>query len=201
MSELSASAPLPKSHDNRLGPGCVILVVGPSGAGKDTLLAKAKIQLSDCPDFSFPKRLVTRECNPDLEDHVSITLAQFEQKERAGDFALSWRAHGNGYIIPREINQSVVSGRTVVFNASRSALSRALELYEKVGVVQVTVPSAILVERLQQRGRESVQEVIDRLERSTYAMPSGVDFMTVVNDKSVQHGTEALIAAIRCLRS
>ncbi|HZX84797.1 MAG TPA: phosphonate metabolism protein/1,5-bisphosphokinase (PRPP-forming) PhnN, partial [Reyranella sp.] len=63
--------------DNRLGPGLLVLVVGPSGAGKDTLLAYACRQLTE-HDVLFARRHITR-ASDHTEDHLSIDFAAFEQ--------------------------------------------------------------------------------------------------------------------------
>jgi ribose 1,5-bisphosphokinase PhnN len=44
-----------------IGPGKLVLVVGPSGAGKDTLLSLARAACADDPTIVFVQRLVTRE--------------------------------------------------------------------------------------------------------------------------------------------
>jgi ribose 1,5-bisphosphokinase PhnN len=43
-----------------IGPGRLLAVVGPSGAGKDTLIARARTRLAGDPMIVFPLRIVTR---------------------------------------------------------------------------------------------------------------------------------------------
>jgi len=180
----------------KIGHGAVVLVVGPSGSGKDTLLREAAKRLNDRSTIIFPRRVITRESDPELEDHSTITREQFDSMVDGGEAALNWKAHGNGYIIPLSIDQSVREGATAVFNASRSVITDAMERYENVGVINITVPAETLAERLVSRGRESADEITRRLERASFKIPVGVDFINVVNDGSIENGTEAMIRAI-----
>ncbi len=54
------------------------LVVGPSGAGKDTLIRLAREELAGDPRFAFPRRLVTRPPSAD-EDNTPIDAAAFDR--------------------------------------------------------------------------------------------------------------------------
>lgn len=100
-------------------PGALVLVVGPSGAGKDTLMGAAKAALADDPNFVFARRVITRDAMAELEDHDSIDPAGFEAAKAAGAFALSWEAHGLCYGVPIEIDDDIAAGRTLVMNGSR----------------------------------------------------------------------------------
>ncbi len=55
----------------------LVLVVGPSGAGKDTLIAKAHDALRDDLRFTFVRRVVTRNAVAALEDHTTMDEAAF----------------------------------------------------------------------------------------------------------------------------
>ena len=107
-----------------IGPGRLILVVGPSGAGKDTLLNLARAACANDENVVFPRRVVTREAST-FEDNAQVSFEAFRQARARGDFAVHWEAHGHGYALPRAIDDELRAGRTVVANVSRTVLKTA----------------------------------------------------------------------------
>jgi ribose 1,5-bisphosphokinase len=153
-----------------IGQGVFVAVVGPSGAGKDTLIAYARAALGGEPDFLFVRRVITRPSDASTEDHDTLDVATFDAAAAKGAFALSWEAHGLKYGLPASIDDAIAGGRVVVANLSRGALDALRHRYANVLVVEVTASPEILAGRLSARGRESSAEVLERLSR-----PSGFD--------------------------
>ena len=87
-------------------PGHLVLVVGPSGAGKDTLLNLARTHFASREDVVFQRRVITRPADT-TEDHEPVTEAEFAGR----DFALSWRAHGLCYGIPLDLETELAAGQ------------------------------------------------------------------------------------------
>lgn len=146
--------------------GVLILVAGPSGAGKDTLLNAARGQLRHDPRFTFPKRSITRQDNS-AEDHIIVGEANFETLRRNGGFFLSWSAHGLHYGIPVSVLDDLNAGRTVVVNVSRRHVAEARAKWARTEVVLIAVQPDVLRQRLVARGRESAREIEDRVRRAT----------------------------------
>src|SRR4051812_42383259 len=94
--------------------GRMIAVVGPSGAGKDTLMAHAARFFEDRDDIIFVRRIITRDPAAGGEEHDGVSEAEFEALESAGRFAVSWQAHGLRYGIPAETRDAVDKGRIVI---------------------------------------------------------------------------------------
>ena len=147
-----------------IGPGRLVLVVGPSGAGKDTLIDLARATLRNDASVVFPRRVVTRAAAG--EPHDTMDADAFENAARAGAFALTWDAHDLRYGIPAEIDAHIRAGRTVVCNVSRTIVAQARECYAEVRVVLVTAPAEVLAARLAARGRGSDGDLAKRLARS-----------------------------------
>ena len=84
-----------------------------------------------------------------------------------------------------------------MFNGSRGAISQALDIYQKVKIISVTVPVAVLAKRLVSRGRESVEEIEKRLERAAILPPAGVDLIAVSNAGPIEQSVADFIKAIR----
>ena len=177
--------------------GKLIYVVGPSGAGKDALLDYARAHLPAGLDVRFAQRWITRAADAGGESHRPLTLAEFEDKVRAGGFAMYWRAHGNGYGIDGEIRGWLRTGATVVVSGSREHLPQALKDFPDLHAIHVTVDSAVLRERLLRRGRESAGQIDERLSRAAqYALPAGARVTEVRNDRSLAEGEAGMLAAI-----
>jgi ribose 1,5-bisphosphokinase len=154
--------------------GCLVLVVGASGAGKDTLIAGARAALAIDQRFLFARRVVTRQADTS-EDHTSLTPLQFAAAAAAGAFLLSWQAHGLSYGIKNAAGEHLNAGGIVVCNVSRSVVGLARARSANVRVVQVIAPADMRAARLAARGRESDQE--ERLTRVVDTFdPREVDF-------------------------
>ncbi len=143
--------------------GTFVFVVGPSGAGKDTVLTYARDRLASDDRFAFVRRVVTRPAGH-WENHDSLSDAEFSEKHASGGFALSWSAHGLRYGVPADYVRGVRDGRIVVCNGSRAAISDALAVIEPMKIVLVTASREVRYSRLKTRGREErLDERLDRL--------------------------------------
>lgn len=168
----------------------LVAVVGPSGAGKDLLMAMA---CAARPDIRAARRVITRPSQAGGEDFDGVTEADFATRAIGGDFALHWRAHGLGYGIPA---RELAGSGTVLFNASRTVLPQAAVLFSDLTVLLVTAPPHVLAARLAARGRESATDQAERLERATFALPQGIAYREVVNDSSADIGLARFLEAL-----
>jgi ribose 1,5-bisphosphokinase len=181
--------------DRRIGPGRLILVVGPSGAGKDTLIAIARDALRGDPQFVFARRVVTRSASP-FEDNDSLGEAEFDRAAASGSFAFWWEAHGHRYGVPRSIDGDIRAGRTVVCNTSRAIVPGLRDDYARVTVVLVTAPSDVLEARLAGRMRQSDGAGRSRIERRHDFQETLLPEIVICNTGEAKIGARALVDAV-----
>ena len=174
--------------------GRLVLVVGPSGVGKDTLIEAAK-NLDLC-DVRIVKRDITRSADLGGEDYASVSEADFARRESAGRYALSWRAHGLGYGVPGDILEDLAAGQTVVANVSRTVLPEARQRFRNLVVVSVIASSEVIRARLKARGRESDAEIEARVSRAAEFVVEGADVVELCNDGPREQAVTAFIALL-----
>jgi ribose 1,5-bisphosphokinase len=175
-----------------IGPGRLVLVVGPSGAGKDTLIELARGLLRDDTSVVFPRRVVTRAASA-AEAHDTMGEKAFDRAARDGGFALTWDAHGLRYGIPIGIDADIRAARTVVCNVSRTIIIPARARYADVFVALVTAPAEVLAARLAARGRDG--DIAQRLARADAFADIGADCV-IANTGAPTDGAAALMAAV-----
>ena len=176
--------------------GVLFLVVGPSGAGKDTLLHGARTALAGDKKYVFARRVITRPDDAGGEDHESVEKDEFEQRRARGNFMAWWSAHDLDYGLPRELLDDLAAGRHVVANVSRGAIGDIAACVGAVRVIEVTASPKLLAARLRSRGREDAGDVAGRLARQGAEVPSDIAVTTIMNDGSPEDGISRFIEAI-----
>ncbi|WP_291686574.1 phosphonate metabolism protein/1,5-bisphosphokinase (PRPP-forming) PhnN [Bradyrhizobium sp.] len=192
MSETPAISDIPPAA---IGPGRLVLVVGPSGAGKDTLIGLARAACAGDVHMVFPRRVVTREATA-FEDNAQVSFEAFREARNNGEFAVHWEAHGHGYALPRAIDDELRAGRTVVANVSRTVIEATRRVYADVMVVSITAPAEVLSQRLAARARSSDGQIADRLGRAVDNAAAAPD-VTISNVGSAEHHAQELLRIIR----
>ena len=169
-------------------------IVGPSGAGKDTLIAGA---MAARPDLRLVRRVITRPSEAGGEDFEGVSLSEFQRRKEAGAFGLDWEAHGLCYGLPAD---ELTGPGVVLFNGSRAALPEAMARFPGLTIILITAPNAVLAQRLAARGRETAEDIAQRLDRAGFALPEGVTAREVINDGTAAEGVARLLAALQADR-
>lgn len=169
-------------------------MVGPSGAGKDSLLDLARRDLAHDDRFVFARRVVTRIARH--EDHETLTPEEFAERKAAGGFLLDWCAHGLCYGLPMSLRDELNRGRIIVANVSRAVVPSAEAICTRVLVLHVTAPAAVLARRIAARGRETSDDIEMRLAREAELVIGGGRVETICNDGSLAQGAHLFKAAL-----
>lgn len=194
---MSVADPAGRDGDAR---GALVVIVGPSGSGKDTLMDWLRRQIgAGYERVMFVRRTVTRSADPDLEDHDAMPEADFHAAQAAGRFAVTWRAHGLSYGLPAEALDHVRGGGVAIANGSRGALSELRRCFGQVHVVSLAVERDVLRKRLEARGRESAAAIDRRLDRAGLDRDLGPNCLKLDNSGPVETAGSTALALIRRL--
>lgn len=173
--------------------GSLVYVMGPSGAGKDSVLVRARALLPPDAPVVFAHRYITRPADTGGENHVAVTRAEFAMRRAHGLFAYHWHAHGNDYAVGREIHDWRAAGLTVVVSGSRDHFLRTGGLDSQARPVLITAPAERLKQRLAGRGRESAIETAERLERAEAYDIDDPRLVTIVNDATIDDAASSFV--------
>lgn len=147
-----------------------IFVCGPSGVGKDSVIAWAAKTLASQSDIVFARRLITRTAQP-TSDHDAIGEHEFLLLQQSGGLRWCWQAHGFHYGISQRYESHVSAGGIVVINGSRSHVDGLPA--SDVKRVEITASPEKIAARLAERGRDTQEEVLQRLARNATLAETG----------------------------
>lgn len=179
--------------------GRLYYAVGPSGVGKDTVIAAALAMLPPGAPVRIARRSITRPSagKGASEVHEPMTRVQWETTRDSGGFALYWEANGLAYGVRRELDDWLAADERVIVNGSRAYLPRARARYPDLMVLSFTAPPERVTERLLARGRESRGEIEARLKRNEQlSAPVDARTMTIRNDGPVSEAAARLAAIL-----
>ncbi len=103
--------------------GKLIWLMGPSGSGKDSLLAE--LRLREQTQLLVAHRYITRDASAGSENHIALSEQEFFTRAGQNLLALSWHANGLYYGVGVEIDLWLHAGFDVLVNGSRAHLPHA----------------------------------------------------------------------------
>jgi phosphonate metabolism protein PhnN/1,5-bisphosphokinase (PRPP-forming) len=177
----------------------VLLVVGPSGSGKDTLIRGAKRHFAGQDNVAFIRRYITRP--PDRnEDNYYLDPTAFTLLSDGGFFLSTWQAHDNYYGIPYHAMGGTNGADAVLCSISRSAVGDFERQFEHTTTILVTAREEVLRQRLLRRGREDEAAVRNRLARATKPVVAR-DLISFDNSADLERSTAMFIELIETFSS
>lgn len=171
-------------------------IVGPSGAGKDSLIEYCREQLNGVLPVIFTHRYITRPAKTGSENHVSLSTEEFKLRIKHELFALYWESHGLYYGIGIEINSWLEKGFSVVINGSREYLPVALEKYPDLQPILIEADSEIIKSRLNNRGREDEKSIAERIARNEEFSLSALQIHRIQNNGTIAAAASELLNTI-----
>jgi ribose 1,5-bisphosphokinase len=179
--------------------GCVIVILGPSGSGKDSLLDHARQKIGARNDIRFIRRAITRPAHDESEDFLPLTEEAFEAAVQSGRFCFHWRANGLRYGLPHSMAGFVADGGLAVVNGSRAAFPAMCGLFPRLRSVLVRVDSGVLRERLRLRGREDEAEIDARISRAETYLDAIEPDVVIDNSGSLESSGAQFLACLRTI--
>lgn len=178
-----------------VGRGRLVVVSGPSGVGKGTVVAALRARR---PQLELSVSATTRPQRQGETDGVQyhfLDPARFDAMVTDGGF-LEWAEfNGNRYGTPAEpVLAALAAGRTVLLEIE----------VQGARLVKARVPEALLVflqppdkreleRRLHHRGTESAQEIADRLGIADVELASTADFDRVVVNADLDEAVREIL--------
>ncbi len=163
----------------------LIYVIGPSGAGKDSLLEWIKQHAAATCRIRSARRTITRAAQPGGERHEAVDVSIFASLKAAGKFSLDWEANGLAYGIRHCELAPLQQGTWTLLNGSRAYLDVARQKFPGLTAVHVTASTDTLQHRLAERRRESTEQIRARLSRhAAFEPPRGI--IEICNDGSLE---------------
>ena len=187
---------------NRSEQGLLVVLSGPSGSGKDTVLG----ELGETVDgLELSVSLTTRGRRPwELEGthYYFVTREFFEEKLQAGEILEHTEYNGNYYGTPKApVDQWLSQGKTVVLIIEVEGAANIRAIYPDCVSVFLLPPSLeVLTQRLFRRESEKEDEIARRTEIAKREIARAGDYDYVILNDVLDYAVSDFRAIIRAER-
>ena len=182
--------------------GLLVVLSGPSGSGKDTVLG----ELGETVDeLELSVSLTSRERRPwefDGTHYYFVTREYFEEKLRAGEILEHTQYNGNYYGTPKgPVDEWLALGRTVILKIEVEGAASIRAIYPDCVSVFLLPPSLeVLSQRLFRRESEKEDEIARRTEIARREIARAGDYDYVILNDVLDYAVSDFRAIIRAER-
>ncbi len=191
-----SSVPVAGASASPVGAPVVIVVSGPSGAGKDAVIAGLR-ERTDA--FTVPVTMTTRAPRPsevDGSDYIFVTQDEFARALAADELLEHAEVYGNFYGVPRaQLRDALDAGRDVIMRVDVQGVATLRGLLDGAVFVFVATPAAApLAARLHGRG-DDPEAITRRLAMASreLALSDGFDHVVVNADGGLDAAVDRLL--------
>lgn len=182
--------------------GILIILSGPSGSGKDTVLNEL---IKDRDDVRVSVSMTTRQKRDDEIDgiHYYFVDREYFEKKIADNKMLEFAEYAKNYYgTPKEpVDEMLSNGKAVILKIEVQGAEKIRTLYPDVISIFLMPPSMrVLEERLRSRNTEDEETINHRLVIAREEMKKAPDYdFVVVNDtiESAVEGIKTIISSER----
>jgi guanylate kinase len=182
-------------------PPLLVVLSGPSGVGKDTLLNALKIRGYD---FAF---VVTMNSRPRRSnetngvDYIFVTRDEFEAEIKRGELLEHSIVYGDYKGIPKaQVRRAIASGKDVVMRIDVQGAAKVRKMVPNAVMIFIAPESeAELVRRLQERDTESEEALRTRINTARGEMKrrDEFDYIIINRDDQQNEAVEQILAVIK----
>ncbi|MEB3251678.1 MAG: guanylate kinase [Cyanobacteriota bacterium] len=182
---MAVRSPCPSPPSARPQTGQLILLTGPSGVGKGTLLQALRRRYPDLPVSVSTTTRAPRPGEVEGEDYYFVSRQQFQGLIEQGAL-LEWAEFaGNYYGTPKApVLEKLAAGQRVILEIELQGARQVRQTFPEALQVFVLPPSlAELEHRIRQRGQDSEAAIARRLSRARVEIEAAPEFdIQIVND-------------------
>ncbi|MBD0289622.1 MAG: guanylate kinase [Thermoleophilia bacterium] len=181
--------------------GTLVVVTGPSGAGKGTLIRRLVERRSDFEVAISATTRPRRAGETDGRDYHFLSEQEFDERVAEGAF-LEYVVYVSGHrygTLRSEVERITGSGRSCILELETAGARRVKELRPETVTVFVAPPSfSELERRLRERATESAGEIDERLELARRQVGEQDQFDHVVVNDDLHRAASELEALVDC---
>ena len=178
------------------GTGFLLVVTGPSGAGKGTLVDHLLKQRPDCVFSVSATTRPKRSTEVEGRDYYFLSQDEFLQREAQGWFLETAEVHGHLYGTPvGAVDEHVREGKVVVLDVDVQGGASVRRVRPDAVTVFVYPPSLdALRARLESRGTDSPEVIETRLLNAPGELAQMSNYRYVIMNDDLQRAVAALLA-------
>lgn len=172
----------------------LFVISGPSGAGKTTII---KELFRNVADLAFSVSATTRkqrEGEIQDKDYHFLTMEEFNDKKRKGEFVEFEEVFGNYYgTLKSEVEKYLNSTSHLIFDVDVNGALSIKKIYGDAVTIFIDVPEDELIKRLKSRNTESEEEIEKRALRIKMEIQQKSKFdYAVDNSKGVENAVNEI---------